>query len=268
MGKVKSATHSNETEIRKFYNEEGWRSDGNAPLLDTRVWGGRTPLHRALVRTAEVRIGNEFSRGGELFCNIGCGPVTEAAKEYSSSFRESLCVDISEVALSLARSRLGHRGKYLCGSLTALPLSGNVADATFCEHTLYHVDAARQEEAVRELIRITKPGRPIVIIYSNPGAPLNRLEDWHRRIGINRLHGGGKLYFFRYDLKWWSRFSEVCDVEFLPFDPISVRQAKVMVPHRILQHVFFGACTLLERKSPRLALQMWDYPAIILRKRA
>ena len=79
--------------------------------------------------------------------------------------------------------------------------------------------------------------------------------------------GGGKLYFFRHRLDWWHRFADDCDVEVRPFNPISARQAKVLLPHDALGRLFFGCCDRLERRFPRLATRLWSYPLIILKKR-
>ncbi len=117
------------------------------------------------------------------------------------------------------------------------------------------------------MIRATKPGKPIVVIYSNPHSPLNILEDLLRKLGLDKLVGGGKLYFFRHRLDWWRRFADDCDVEVRPFNPISARQAKVLLPHDAMGRLFFGCCDRLERRFPRLATRLWSYPLIILKKR-
>jgi ubiquinone/menaquinone biosynthesis C-methylase UbiE len=40
-------------------------------------------------------------------------------------------------------------------------------DAAYCAHVIYHIDGDHQDKAIRELIRVTKPGGRIVVIYSN-----------------------------------------------------------------------------------------------------
>ena len=84
---------------------------------------------------------------------------------------------------------------------------------------------------------------------------------------MNRLHGGGKLYFFRYRLKWWRRFEDSCEVEIRAFDPISTRQAKILLPTDALSRLFFRWCGWLEERHPRVAKHLWGYPVIIFKKR-
>lgn len=256
-----------EDRVRHFYDEEGWTKDESGVLKDTANWAPDRPAHREHTRSMRERLAGVFGEGGKLFLNCGCGPFTDSAMFYSADFGLRLCADISARALSLCKERLKDGGLYLCTSMTNLGLEESTCDATLCEHALYHVNRNLQERAVRELIRVTKPGQPIVIIYSNPLGPLNLLEDLYRLTGINRLFGRGRLYFFRYRLSWWKRFGDSCDVEIRPFDPISKRQANVLLPSQGLARVFFRICAQLEQRYPGLARQLWSYPVIILRKR-
>jgi len=152
--------------------------------------------------------------------------------------------------------------------MTHLPVPDSFADGTLCEHVLYHVEKSEQERAVRELIRVTKTGAPILIIYSHPLSPLNIIENVLRFLGITKLLGGRKLYFFRWRLRWWRRFADDCDVVIRPFDPISARQASVLLRNERMAQGFFGFCRWLEAKWPDLAVRLWSYPMIILTKRA
>jgi ubiquinone/menaquinone biosynthesis C-methylase UbiE len=69
-----------------------------------------------------------------------------------------------------AKAKLGPTGEFVLGSILDLPLPDNHVDAVYCAHVIYHIDAAFQEKAVRELIRVTKPGGRVVIIYANPNS--------------------------------------------------------------------------------------------------
>jgi SAM-dependent methyltransferase len=208
-----------------------------------------------------------FQGEGEIFLNCGCGPYTDTALEISAGYRRNACVDISERALEICRHKLGPKGLYLCGSMVGLALPEGISDGTLCEHVLYHVDKFEQERAVRELIRVTKPGAPILIIYSNPLSPLNVIENTLRLMGITKLLGGNRLYFFRWRLKWWRRFGDVCDVEIRPFDPISARQENILLRSDNVARIFFRFCRWLEAEWPHLAVRIWSYPMIVLTKR-
>jgi len=255
-----------EKKIRCFYDQAGWAKNDRGILNDTATWSPDRPAHRDYSRDTNQKLAGVFGEGGTLFLNCGCGPFTSSALAYSAIFRRRVCADISTRALDLCREKLQEDGLYLCTSMANLGLKENSCDGTLCEHALYHVNRKEQERAVRELIRVTKPGRPIVIIYSNPLSPLNLLEDIFRATRINKVFGGGRLYFYRNRLGWWKRFGDSCDIEIRPFDPISKRQASVLLPSDALSRLFFNACKTLEHRLPRLALHLWSYPVIILRK--
>ncbi len=74
-----------------------------------------------------------------------------------------------------ARIRIKDHGVFLCGSFFDINLEKDFFDCTISLHTIYHIDKNRQEEAVRKLIEVTKPGKPIIIIYSNPHTLLSYL---------------------------------------------------------------------------------------------
>lgn len=260
-------SESVEKSVREFYDSQGWRRTSDGVLEDSRRWGCRLPAHGEYGLETVRRIATLYRDGGSIFLNCGSGPFTDGAVLCSENFERRVCVDISLSALRLCRERLQEHGLYLCGSMATLGLRSDIADGTLCEHALYHVDRTFQEATVREMIRVTKAARPIIIIYSNPLGPLNILEDIYRATGLNRLHGGGKLYFFRHRLKWWDRFSDECEVEIHPFNPISAQQARILLPHNAMARLFITWCKWLERRYPRLATHLWSYPLIVLRKK-
>lgn len=256
-----------ESRVQQYRDHEGWTYDENGILKDTRNWSQLSAAHRAYATRRGDKIAELFKPPLRVFLNCASGPFTANAMAYSKNYSRCICVDISVRALSLCRQKLGERGMYLCSSMVRLSLPDGVSDGTLCEHALYHVDKADQETAVRELIRVTKLGKPLVVIYSNPLSPLNILEGLYRWSRLNKLHGGGKLYLFRYRPKWWRRFEDSCEVEIGAFDPISARQAKLLLPTAALSRWFFRCCGWLEQRHPRVATHLWSYPVIVLKKR-
>lgn len=251
--------------VRQFYDQEGWTLDSDNGFVDTRRWGATQGAHISHKRRVAEGIKDLFE-GGEIFLNCGCGPFTDMAMAVSIDYRRRVCVDISRRALEICRDKLGGQGNYLCASMGHLPIPDNFADGTLCEHVLYHVDKSQQESAVRELVRVTKPGAPILFIYSNPLGPLNMIESILRSLGITKLLGGKKLYFFRWRLRWWRRFVDECDVEIGAFDPISARQATALLRNARIAWLFFRICGWMEAKWPELAVCLWSYPMITLTK--
>ncbi|MBY0278839.1 class I SAM-dependent methyltransferase [Candidatus Binatia bacterium] len=95
----------------------------------------------------------------------------------SDGYRRHVCVDFSRSALREARDRLGDKALCVQADVTALPFRDDTFDAVASLHTIYHVPAAEQPLAFRELHRTLRPGRSGVVVYAqdrHPGHPLPR----------------------------------------------------------------------------------------------
>jgi ubiquinone/menaquinone biosynthesis C-methylase UbiE len=57
-------------------------------------------------------------------------------------------------------------------------------DAAYCAHVIYHIDSDHQDKAIRELIRVTKPGGRIVVIYSNQDSLPSRIARFFRQTSL------------------------------------------------------------------------------------
>jgi ubiquinone/menaquinone biosynthesis C-methylase UbiE len=143
-------------------------------------------------------------------------------------FASTTCLDISAKGLELAKAKLGGNGEYVLGSILDVPAPDGRFDAVFCAHVIYHIDLELQETAVRELIRVTRPGGRVVVIYANPDSLPGRLVELKGRTPmvwrLKRKELPGKpqvrerppLYFFAHPLGWWQRFADGCAVELIP----------------------------------------------------
>jgi SAM-dependent methyltransferase len=109
-------------------------------------------------------------RNGSLLI-AGGGDLPQSHVDLASHFNKVTCIDISRVGLDISQHKLPSAERVL-GSICNAPLPANTFDAVFAAHVIYHIDANEQERAVRELIRVTKPGGRIVIIYFNPRSPI------------------------------------------------------------------------------------------------
>ena len=95
--------------------------------------------------------------------------------EYSKNFNKRYCVDLSDAALESAKLKIGEHGVFLHGSFFDISLDEDFFDCSISLHTIYHMGKDRQEEAVRKLLYVTKVGKPVIILYSNPNAFFPRL---------------------------------------------------------------------------------------------
>ena len=165
----------------------------------------------------------------------------------------------------------------MLGNFLKLPMLTDFFDCTVSLHTIYHIDKMEQEAAVRKLIRVTKPGRPVIIVYRNPAPLFTRLAQPFRTVknkarqiaGFNlkkKKYSG--LYVYSYHIRWWQRFADQAEVKLLPWRSFSSRDQKLLFPNNVLGKWMLASLFALEDKFPRFFVNHAQYPMIVLTKRA
>jgi hypothetical protein len=218
-----------EKRISLFYNTVGWETvDGVTE--DARRWEDLRVHAAEYVSRCRLRVLRHIPDGGARFLDMGSGPIQYPEYlEFSRNFDERYCVDLSSGALEAARRKIGDHGVFLQGSFFDIPLEPDFFDCAVSLHTIYHIDRDLQEPAVRKLLEVTAPGRPVIIVYGNPGSLTSRLASSPLGRLLRRIarmprdpedqhgEGAGGFYFHLHPLTWWDRFSDVADVQVLPW---------------------------------------------------
>ena len=221
--------------------------------------------------------------GGDRILDMASGPIQYPEYlTYSRNFKTRYCVDLSLQALAAARSLIGDHGEYLHGSFLDLRLDQDMFDCTISLHTIYHIHKDRQEEAVRKLLLVTKPGAPVIVVYSNPHNILDRL----RASVVGRLVRSARsrrrsssadgaplprdpgLYFYPHPISWWDRFREVADIQIYPWRSFESSIQKRLIPDNPVGQHMFRLLFWLEERLPRLFVRHFQYPMVVLKKRA
>jgi len=152
--------------LKHFYDTYGWqRDDEDGVLHGIIIHEDQDQAVQSYIEVNELRYKPLFSDGGSFFLDIGCGAKPRA--ELAENFRLHLCVDISIVGLNEARKKLGASGQYILADMTDLPFKSNACDAALVCHCLYHVDKDLQVPVLRDLYRIIKPKKRILVFYSS-----------------------------------------------------------------------------------------------------
>ena len=121
------------------------------------------------VHKCRERVFRHIPDSGVNILDMASGPLEfQDYVDYSKNFEKRYCVDLSSTALEMAKRRIGDHGVFLHGSFFDIPLQENFFDCALSIHTIYHIDKDKQEIAVRKLLHVTKPGKPVIIVYSNP----------------------------------------------------------------------------------------------------
>jgi len=152
--------------LKHFYDSYGWKQDeGDSALHGSIIHEDQNQDVKNYIEANELRYKPLFSDGGSFFLDIGCG--AKPRSELAENFREHICVDISIVGLNEARKVLGASGQYILADMTELPFKSGTCDAALVCHCLYHVDKDLQISVLKDLYRIIKFRKRILVFYSS-----------------------------------------------------------------------------------------------------
>ena len=254
--------------VKTFYDDFGWRTDGN-PSGEDELFRTFPPAYQTYQPLAGERMLKAFEgRSGTLLI-VGGGDMPDAHLRLAHQFEKVICLDISKVALEISEQKLGERGTYVLGSIVDIDLPDQVVDAAYCAHVIYHIDRDQQEQAVRQMIRLTKPGGRIVYLYANPRSPFTlpgELMRWLK--GFAKRAAAPELYYHAHTLGWWRRFQDQCKVSYEPSEAIGSRPAMALLKSRAAANGFFKGARWLQDRAPGLAARLWQYPMLILDRKA
>lgn len=257
-----------EDRVRNFYSTVGWEEQ-HGITEDARQFEDLRENARDYVSKCRLRVLRHIPVTGEKILDMASGSIQYPEYlEYSKAFAKRYCVDLSNQALESAEKKIGEHGVFWCGSFFDLELDSDTFDCAISLHTIYHIDRDLQEQAVRKLIRVCKPGAPIIIVYSNPDALLIKLARMLRRPkAIDNVNLANGLYFFAYPMAWWNRFSDEADVHTCPWRSLSSGEQKRLIPDNRFGRTMFSVLYAAEESFPRLFVRYFVYPMIVLTKR-
>lgn len=250
-------------QTQDFYNTVGWTVMGDA-TVDAQKWEDLRPFAAEYVSACRLRVLRHLPSSGERLLDMASGPIQHLEYlRFSENFSKRVCVDLSERALSIAQAKLGVRGEYLRGDFLDMEMAADSFDAAVSLHTIYHIDAKRQADAVRKLLEVTKPGAPVIVVYSNPRYPGALLLRVRRRFSRKK----GAIYFHPFPLSWWKQFGDVADVQIHPWRTFDARAQKLFFPNNVFGGKLLSYLFALEERFPTVFKSFGCYPMIVLRKR-
>lgn len=265
--------------VSKFYNTVGWKTEEEI-TEDARRWEDLREHAKEYVCKCRLRVLSHIPNG-ENILDMASGPIQyKEYLEYSRNFRKRYCVDLSSQALEDAKKKIGDHGVFLHGSFFDIPLGENFFDCAVSLHTVYHIDKDKQEDAVRKLIKVTKPGKPVIIVYSNSNTIVSSLRSslplrMLRKARIllkkhekkTKKEKGWSLYFYAHPIKWWNRFNDVASIKIVPWRSFSSDDQKSLIPNNKIGSKMLGLLFYLEERFPDFFVKHFQYPMIILTKR-
>ena len=272
-----------EEKVSKFYNKLGWETDVGI-TEDARRFEDLRESAKDYLSRCRLRVLRHIPETGENIIDMASGPIQyEEYLEYSKNFKKRYCVDLSSSALEDAKKKIGDHGVFLNGSFFDIPLDENFFDCAISLHTIYHIDKDKQEEAVRKLIYVTKPGQPIIVVYSNPSkifkwvSRLIRLpflllrkpkELLEKLIKKSVQKKDLDLYFYTHPIKWWNRFGDVAtNIKIMPWRSLNTDIQKCLIPNNEMGKKMFDMIFNLEERFPNFFVKYFCYSIIIITKK-
>lgn len=269
-----------EDRANRFYNTVGWKTESGA-TEDARRWEDLRENAREYVSKCRLRVLRHIPDNGDNILDMASGPIQyEEYLEYSKNYNKRYCVDLSSKALELAKNKIGDHGIYLHGSFFDIPLEHNYFDCSISLHTIYHIDKYKQEEAVRKLIDVTKPGKPIIIVYGNPNTLnsslkpriilriIKKTKKILKKISNKKtIKDNNSLYYHLYPINWWYKFSDIADLQIYPWRSFSSETQKKLFPDNKLGNLMFSYLFKLEERFPKFFVNHFQYPMIVLIKK-
>lgn len=259
-------------QVSAFYNTVGWVTNGNV-TEDARRFEDLRKYSQSYARKTRRRLLKFIPPSGDYMLDMASGPIQYPEYiEYSQNFQKRCCVDFSSDALRMAKEKIGDHGEFFQGDFLNIPFENDYFDCTISLHTIYHIDKEEQEKAVRKLIRITKPGQPIIIVYSNPNAFWRK--KWMRKIyrkrrnpDIGSFIQGAALYFYRFPNSWWKRFEDVATIKIRPWRSFGPHLQTRLIPNNKMGAALLHSLFQLEKLFPRFFAANFEYTMIIMIKK-
>jgi SAM-dependent methyltransferase len=267
-----------EQKVRDFYDHYGWVVKAGVSG-EQGLFRDFSPPYYPYHDRVNARTLDCFADLTGSLLIAGGGDLPETHVTIARKFAQTTCLDISKVAIDIARDKLDQRGEFIVGSILDIPKSRDHFDAVYCAHVIYHIDRDHQEQAVRELVRVTRPGGRIVVIYFNPDSVPSRIArakgklpliKYVKRAKPQRRPGAAgrpPLYYFAHPLSWWSRFADACELKIKPWDVMSNGQEEVILLNDRMASVGYRLCSWFESRYPDSAARWWSYPLIVLTKK-
>lgn len=261
--------------VSKFYNTIGWATVEDI-TEDARRFEDLRENCQEYASKTRLRVLDYIPESGTHLLDMASGPLQY--KEYllySKNFEKRHCVDFSIAALEAAKKKIGHHGVYLLGNFMRLSMDENFFECAVSLHTIYHIDKDEQEAAVRKLLKVTKPGKPVIIVYSNPNTLWSRISFPYFKRLVQRLkkvpkatfsEKKNRLYYHCYPNEWWYRYRNLAEVKILPWRSFGPHAQRRLIPDNKLGKFLLRILFRLENTFPSFFANNFTYNMIILTK--
>jgi len=264
--------NKSEEVVSKFYNSIGWETN-NGITEDAKRWEDLRPVASTYVNKCRLRVLRHIPQEGDKILDMASGPIQYPEYlKYSKNFNKRYCVDLAESALAAAEKKIGNHGVFLHGSFMDIDMDENFFDCAVSLHTIFHIDKDMQESAVRKLLYVTKPGQPVIIVYSNPNTFLSLPFKMFRMVKTiltrkKQTETDSDIYFYQHPNEWWQKFYDISSIEMYPWRSFAANIMKKIIPNNKYGEKILSVLFSLEEKFPNIFIKYFQYYMIVLIKK-
>lgn len=158
--------------VRRFYNKVGWQevSDG---VFQNALYEDLRPVSSNYIHKCHLRINSFLQKTGKYFLDAGSGPIQYSEYlAYSEGYQYRVCLDVSIVALTAAKQKIGDHGFFIVGDISKLPFRNDIFSDIVSLHTIHHLPIEGKLSAYNELKRALKEEGNAVIVNGWDYSPL------------------------------------------------------------------------------------------------
>ena len=269
--------------VQAFYDSYGWKKDASGHYQDEVEFEDSHPVTFPYRHACHLRVKRFLQPHGDFLLDAASGPVQYSEYlEYSAGYRKRVCIDFSIEALREARYRLGGHGLYVLADITRLPFRAGSFDGFVSLHTIYHVPADEQEDALCELHRTLKCGKSGVVVYAwkrsllvvTGRAVLSAIKKtinraWNRQDRRDGL-GTPTLYYEPHDWRWMVSTLKKHRIHFdiRTWRSVSVPFLQRYIPNSSVGRIALRGVFWMEDRFPHLLGRVGTYPLVVIEKRA
>lgn len=276
-------------EVRQFYDRIGWQKVADGVYQNARYEDLR-PVSAEYIHRCHLRVTPFFKEGGRFLLDAGSGPVQYPEYlTYSEPFRYRVCLDISYVALTEARQRLGEHGLYVVADAATLPFADGCFEGLVSLHTLHHLPPEEQQKAYHEFYRVLASGKNAVVVNGWTVSSLMRffqpLVFFVERIGLWLARRRGVqiaeskaaqsatgaeptgTFIRKLDADWLRKIlGSDMTFEIRVWRSVSVRFLRAIIHRPLGGKLWLRFLFWLEELFPHFLGEKGQYPLIVIRK--
>lgn len=270
-------------QVKAFYDTDGWKWVGGVSG-DARRWGTapRGPVQEAIGRRQVALLRGCLGLDGAATRGVSMvefGGGGQPAVNLLGAVSSYTAVDISSEGLKAAAALvepLGLDTTYVEADVRSLPLEDGQFDVAFSAHMIYHLPTADdQRRALREMVRVVRPGGVLAVVGANPypllfpGRCIRRAIADTPVVGplARALRPPPPLPYLPLPHAW--RASVLA-----PFGAVSVHSFGVPPPSfyrwadegRPLGRFLWRGIAALQAHHPGLALRLGNFTLVVVRK--